>query len=114
MGTTTLPLAAFKVAIRCGRTTLTRLETVGIHGQTHGTTRITPFKTGIQKDFVQAFFFGLSLDQTGPGHHHGLLDVGGHTLAANDRSGFTDVFNARVGARTNEHAIRTNGQHHFG
>src|SRR5690606_41358348 len=48
VGATALPLPAFEVATRGGGTTLARVQTVGVHGKTHGTARLTPFETGLE------------------------------------------------------------------
>jgi hypothetical protein len=71
----TSALTPFEVAIRCGRTTLTRLEPVGVHGKTHGATRLTPLEARSDEDLVEAFRLGLAFDQTGARHHQGQLTL---------------------------------------
>src|SRR5690606_26673816 len=104
-GATALPLPAFEVAIRGGGTTLARVQTVGVHGKTHGTARLTPFETGLEKDLVQPFLFGLLFDQARARNYHGLLHIGRHLAATHDFRRGTQVFDAGVGAGTNEHFV---------
>mgnify|MGYP000219798125 CR=1 FL=1 len=52
VGATTVALSTFEVAVAGGGTTLARLQPVGIHGQAHGTTRLTPLKASSLKNFI--------------------------------------------------------------
>src|SRR3546814_18454747 len=61
-----LPDIKFAVAGR--RATFARLQAVGVHRQTHRTTRLTPLETGGEKDLVQAFGLSLRFHQTGARH----------------------------------------------
>ena len=58
-------LAAFEVAVGGGGAALTRSQAVGVHGEAHRAARFTPFETGVDEDFVQAFLFRLPFDQAG-------------------------------------------------
>src|SRR3546814_10364367 len=61
-------LPALKIAVAGRRATFARLQAVGVHRQTHRTTRLTPLETGGEKDLVQAFGLSLRFHQTGARH----------------------------------------------
>src|SRR5574344_2093507 len=63
VSTPTGPLAAFEIAVGGGGAVLATTQLVRVHGQAHRAARLAPFKTGLDKDPVQAFGFGLGLDQ---------------------------------------------------
>src|SRR5690606_20970240 len=65
MGASPLPLAPLEVAVRSRGTALARLQPVGVHGQAHRAARFPPLEACLQEDAVQAFLFGLLLDQPG-------------------------------------------------
>ena len=71
-------------------------QLVSVHGQTHGTARLAPFKARLNEDFVQAFRFRLALHQARTRHHHSQLDGIGHFVALRHFCRFTQVFNTRV------------------
>ena len=75
MGSPARTLTAFKIAVAGGCATFAGLQPVGIHGQAHGATRLTPFKTGGRKDLVQPFALGLLLDESRARHNQSQLHV---------------------------------------
>jgi hypothetical protein len=52
MGATASALAAFEIAIAGGRAALAGFEAIRVHRQTHRTTRLAPFESGINEDPV--------------------------------------------------------------
>src|SRR5690554_601675 len=106
MGTSTKALTAFEVPVGGRRTMLALPQLIGVHRQTHRATRITPFKTGFDKDLVQAFLLRLGFHQTGTRHYHRLLQARRHLAAFHHRCGFTQVFNTAIGAGTDKHPVQ--------
>jgi hypothetical protein len=56
-------LSAFKITVAGGRTALTWLKSVSVHGQAHGAPGLTPLKSCSLEDVMQAFAFSLLFDQ---------------------------------------------------
>src|SRR5690554_5927567 len=106
VGTPTKALTTFEVPVRGRRTMLALPQLVGVHCQTHGATRITPFQTRLDKDLVQAFLLRLRFNQAGTRNHHGLLQAGSHLAAFHHRSRFAQILNPTVGTGTDKHAIQ--------
>ena len=104
MGAPTRTLAAFKIAVARGGTTLLGLELVGIHGQTHGASRFAPLKPSGLENHIQAFSLGLLFDQTRTWNHQGELDVFGHFLPD-----LAAVFGARRGKATWKRELEQKG-----
>mmetsp|Transcript_6378 Transcript_6378/g.13298 ORF Transcript_6378/g.13298 Transcript_6378/m.13298 type:complete len:200 (+) Transcript_6378:144-743(+) len=101
MSPSPIALTTFKVTIGRGGTSFLWFEFVRVHGQTHGTSRFPPIKAGGRQDLIQSFFFGLFLDETGPGDHHGVDAVG--DFASHGNGGhFSNIFNATIGTRSNK------------
>src|SRR5690554_1426737 len=105
MGTPAKALPAFKVTVGCGRTVLALSQFVSVHGQTHGTARVAPFKASFQENAIQPFLFRLGFYQTGTRHHHRLLETISNLTPFNDHSSLSQVFNTAVGAGTNKHPV---------
>ena len=55
-------LAALKIAVAGRSATLARLQSVGVHGQSHAAPRLPPFKARRLENGIQSFAFGLRLD----------------------------------------------------
>jgi hypothetical protein len=55
-------LAALEIAIASGGAAFPGRKNVGIHAETHGTTRLTPFKSGGHENAIEAFTLGLRFD----------------------------------------------------
>src|SRR5690554_2163565 len=106
VGTPTKALTTFEVPVGGRRTMLALPQLVGVHGQTHGATRVTPFQTRLDKDLVQAFLLRLRFNQAGTRSHHGLLQAGSHLAAFHHRSRFAQIFNPTVGTGTDKHPIQ--------
>ena len=98
-------LPSLEIAIRGGRTTLARRQLVFVHAEAHGATRFAPLETRCDENFVQTFFFGLRLHQTGTRHHHRQLHIGRNLFALGHLRGGANVFNARIGAGADEHLV---------
>src|SRR5215212_179411 len=102
MRSSTRSLAALEIPIRGRGAPLSGSQLVGVHTQAHRATRGTPFESGIHEDEVEAFRFGLGAHPHRTGYHHGShgrLDL----PAGDDIGGQTQIFDAAVGAGTNEH-----------
>src|SRR3990167_6939655 len=106
VSTATSALPAFEVAVGGGGAMFATAPLVRVHRQAHGTAWLAPLKAGLDKDVVQTFLFRLGFDQTGTRHHHCLLDGAGNLAALGDLSSSAQVFNARVGAGANKHAVQ--------
>ncbi len=100
----TAALTPLEIAVGGGGTALPRFQPVCIHRQTHRATRLAPFKPGVEKNLVQPFVFGHRFDQPGPRHHH-RANMRGHFFAFGNRGCGTQIFDAPIGARTDEHAV---------
>src|SRR5690606_41748216 len=59
MRTSACTLTSLEITVGGRSTTFTRLQTVGIHGQTHGAARFTPLETGVLENTIQTFAFSL-------------------------------------------------------
>ena len=85
---------------------LATFQTVRVHRQAHGATGLTPFKAGLDKNLVQTFLLGLRLDQTGARHHQRLFHGSGNLAAFGNGGRRAQVFDARVGAGADKHAVQ--------
>src|SRR6056297_885633 len=85
---------------------LTLPQLVGVHGQTHGATRITPFQAGFDKDLVQTFLLRLNFYQPGTRHYHRLLKNRRHLTPFHHGSSLTKILNPAVGAGANKHPVQ--------
>lgn len=88
MGAGPAPLAAFKISVGCGGTTISSRELIVIHTKAKGTTGIAPFASGLDKDLVQSFALGLRLNQSGAGNHQNLNTVS-NTVTVKNMGGST-------------------------
>ncbi len=93
MSSSPLSLSSFKIPVGGGSAPFTGGKSVVIHRQAHGTTRLPPFETRLDENFVQTFLFRLFLDQAGTGNDHRELDVFGPFFSLNDSSGGSQIFN---------------------
>src|SRR5690242_20182902 len=99
-----LALASFKVAIRGARAALARLQDVGVHAQAHAASGLAPFETSRGEYAIESELFRLMLDLLRSRHHHRVHSLRDF-LAAYDFRRCTQIADARVGARSDEHAI---------
>lgn len=76
MGSPTCALTAFKISIAGGRTTFPWLQDVGIHGQTHAASSLSPFESCFAKYVIKPFRLSLLFDESGPWDHHGMHRLG--------------------------------------
>src|SRR5438105_5928429 len=63
MRTAATSLPPLKIAVRCGGTALSRLQPVGVHRKTHGTSGLAPLEARFEENTVQAFLLRLLLHQ---------------------------------------------------
>ena len=61
------PLAPNEITVRRRSGNFAAIELVGIHRETHGTTRLAPFEAGFFEDLVQPFLFGEFFTSAEPG-----------------------------------------------
>src|SRR5262249_33160144 len=101
-------LASLEVAIRGAGAALVRRQSVGVHADAHAAARVAPFETGLRKDFVETFFFGLRLDAAGAGNDESLLDGFRDVLSGDQMRGSAKIVQARVGAGADEDAVDGN------
>src|SRR5690554_800365 len=102
----TKALTTFEVPVRGRRTMLAPPQLVGVHGQTHGATRITPFQARLDKDLVQTLLLRLRFHQSRTRNHHRLLQARRHLAAFHHRSRFAQILNPTVGTGTDKHPIQ--------
>ena len=104
MGASTLALAAFEVAIRCGGAALAWLQDVRVHAEAHGAPGHTPVEPGVDEHLIKSLRFCLHLDAGGAGDDHGV-NVGTDLTALDDAGGGAQVVDAGIGAGSQEHAV---------
>src|SRR5689334_25410768 len=96
-------LPAFEVAVRGRGATLFRLELVGIHREAHRAARLAPVEASSLEDLVETFRLRLLFHETGAGNDH-CVDIRVDRLAGRDARNLAQILDARVGARSDEHA----------
>src|SRR3989344_4954684 len=106
MRTPALALPPFKITVGSGSAAFTRLQTVGIHGQTHLAAWLAPFEGRIPEYFIQPFVFSLRFYQSRPWHLHGKLDAGRNVYAFSDGRSRAQILYARISAGANKHLIK--------
>ena len=104
-------LTPFKIAVAGGSATLTGGQAVFIHTQAHRAAGFTPLKPRLFEHPIQAFGLGLSFDQARAWHDQGQSDVAGNLAALHHGGGGAQVFNARIGARADEHFVNRDLTH---
>ena len=57
-------LATLKIAVTRGRTAFASFQLIVVHSQTHGTTRVAPFESSLNKQAIQSFLLGLAAHPT--------------------------------------------------
>src|SRR5271163_4905650 len=108
---TSATLPAFEIAIAGRSAAFSGLQDIRIHAETHRAPRFTPFETGIEKDAVQSFLFGDALDGLRSWDHHRAyirIDM----LSFGHACRCPQVFDARVGARSDEDAVNGRSEEH--
>ena len=105
MGAPTAALAAFKVAVAGARGAFLGCQLVGVHRQAHRTPWFAPVESGVDKDAIQTFLFGLQFHCMTTRHHHRPFDL--HAAPAGYVCGGTQIFDAAVGARADEHGVNS-------
>src|SRR6266849_11144177 len=99
-----IALAALEITVRGRGAAFAGLELVGIHGEAHRAAGLAPVEAGLDEYLVQALGLGLLLHQAGAGYDH-RTDVAIDRLVVRDARDVAEVFDARVGARSNEYPI---------
>src|SRR5579862_6418440 len=100
----TLALTPFEVAIRGAGASLSRLEHVGIHREAHAASRLAPLEAGFSEYFVEPETFRLGLHFLRAWHHH-RMHRWRNFVAFDDTGRGLKIAEARVGARSDKHAI---------
>src|SRR6516164_5201630 len=96
MGLGILALAALEIAVGGRGNPLAVHRLVVVHRHAHRATSVTPLETGIKKDAVEPFLFGLVLDMTGARDHH-RSDPYGDLAAPSNCCGGAEVLDPAVG-----------------
>src|SRR6266446_9206875 len=104
MSAASATLTALEVSIRSRRAPLTRLKDVRVHSETHATTRLPPIKPCLSEDPIESLQLCLLLDLLRTRHDH-RVESTGDLLSVDHACRRAKVFDARVGARANEHPI---------
>ena len=97
-------LSAFEIAIGCGCTSLTGLEDILVHAETHRATWVAPLEPRVGENLMQPFSFRCRFDGVRARHNH-------RTYAARDLPTpdhcccFTEVLDASVGTGAEKHAV---------
>ena len=108
MRAATKPWRPSKFAVRCRCAMLSCSQLICVHGQTHGTARLAPLQSGFNKNLVQTFAFCLLFYQSRTRNDECHLDICGYFLAGNDLCRFSQVFDPRVRAGTDEYTVQLN------
>src|SRR5690554_455839 len=98
MSTAAVALTSLEIAVRGGSTTFARLETIGIHRETHRASRLAPFEPGLLEYPVQAFLFSLAFHQSRSRNDQSLLDGARELTAFDHFGGGAQIFDAGIGA----------------
>src|SRR6267142_2075505 len=98
------PLPPFEVAIASRSATLTRLQNVRIHSQTHRASRLTPLESRVEEYSIQPFLLRRPLHRLRSRHHHGS-DLRADVMSLRHPRRRAQIFNARIRARPNKYAI---------
>ena len=101
-------LASFEIAIGSAGGAFAAGQNVVIHADAHAAAGVAPFETGVDENFIQAFFFGLRFHYARAGDGEGLLDVFCDMLAFDHVGGGAKIFDARIGAGADEDAVDGN------
>src|ERR1700722_333052 len=104
MGPSAAPLPAFEIAVAGRGATLPRLQNVRIHSQAHRASRLAPLKSGVLKYPVQPFLLGYTLHRLRARYHH-RPNFRTHVMSFRNPRRSPQIFNARVGARSDKNAI---------
>src|ERR1043165_7943429 len=107
MRAATATLTAFEVAIAGRSAALARLQDVRIHPETHGASRFAPFESCLTKDLIQTFTLRSELHPLRSGHDHRSHRFA-DAMPFHHTSRRAQIFDARVGARTDEDSIDGN------
>src|SRR5688572_14756488 len=97
-----LPADEIAVGGRCAA--LAGRPHVAVGAETHRATGVAPLEARVLEDAVEARSLRLRLDQAGARNHPGL-DPGCNLATADHLDSATQVLDAAVGARADEHAI---------
>ena len=105
MSSATFSLSPFEITVAGRSTPLARLKFVRVHCQAHAATRFPPLETGFGEDLVQAFFFGLPLDQAASGYHH-RIDSRSDLVSLGNFSRCTQVLDSGIGTGSDKDTVQ--------
>ncbi len=112
VGSSTLSLPTFEVAVRRRSASFAWLQSIRVHRQTHAASRFTPVETSLLEDAVQPFRFRLSLHLTTARNDH-RINLVADAISFDDVRCRAEVFDSSVGTGADEDAIdRDVGQGH--
>src|SRR5690606_11249627 len=105
MGSPAGALASLEIAVRGRCAALARFEPVGVHRQAHRAAGLAPLEAGVEEDAIEPLLLGLRLHQARARHDHRQLDVRRLLPSAHHGGRLAQVFDARIGARTDEYLV---------
>src|SRR5690349_7709388 len=105
VGAAALALATLEIAVRRRCAALAGTEAIGVHPEAHGASRLAPLEAGVAKYAIEAFFFGLGLDDARARHDEREADVRSELPPFHHRSRDAQVLYARVGAGADEYLV---------
>mmetsp|Transcript_19895 Transcript_19895/g.41290 ORF Transcript_19895/g.41290 Transcript_19895/m.41290 type:complete len:515 (-) Transcript_19895:121-1665(-) len=97
-------LPSLEIPIGSGSAPFLGFQFVRIHGQAHGTSRLSPIESRLHQNFVESLLLGLVFDQSRSGDDHGV-DSLLHFPPHGDGGDLANVFDASVGARSDEYLL---------
>src|SRR5438309_6102223 len=92
-------LASFEIAVRRGGADLAALELVRIHREAHRAAGAAPFESGILEDAIESALLGRPADRS-RSRDDQRFDVLRDVMPADDASGFFEIREPPVGARS--------------
>jgi len=107
VSSTTFALSAFKISIRRRCASFAWSKAVWVHRQAHAAACLTPIEPSFFEESVEPFAFRLPFDLTTSWYNH-RMNLVRYSIAFDDVCGRPEVFNSRVGARTDKHAFNGN------
>src|ERR1043165_3533837 len=92
-------LSSFKVSVTRRSTALARLQNIGIHPETHRTSRLAPLKPSFIENAIQSFTLRGFLDLLRTGHNHGTHRRT-HPVSLHNPSRRSQILDTRIRAQT--------------
>src|SRR5690606_41306396 len=97
-------LTAFEIPVGRRGATLERPQTVLVHGETHGATRLTPLEARFLEDPVESLGLGLRLDEPRTRNDHRRYALR-HLLSVHDPGCLAQILDATIGAGADDYPV---------